>query len=453
MQAGAVDAETTANGSDGLPIGRGDLIQTRKNDTSLGVANRQLWVVQHAAADGALWAVEAGSDRKRERTVRLPAAYVTEHTHLAFASTAYGVQGITAPASHTILTDAMSGAAVYVGMTRGTDENVLHVIAENPAEARQQFIDAVKRDRADRGLTDATQQAAEAVRGLVDDGPVKRVNTEVAALTQQAERAEQRAALWRQAAGALTELYTRQREERDQATRTADSAARQLEGVRGEVAAPLTEQASAALTEWQNADTAQRAARERLRVVGRFGKRRATREHHTAQTVAHDAAQRLTSAWGEPPRWNENETAWVERVTRPRVDTDPRVIEATEQQEAAANAVRSTLEPNDLPRLRIYARIFGIEAVMSNRAAYVAARPHANAENATRTAHRARAEVEALRALTPAEAIHRIEQTRAAEQVAREAADRALNERQRQLASRSRIRDSGPIYDGPSLSR
>lgn len=167
----------------------------------------------------------------------------------------------------------------------------------------------------------------------------------------------------------------------------------------------------------------------------------------------HDAAQRLTSAWGEPPRWNENETAWVERVTRPRVDTDPRVIEATEQQEAAANAVRSTLEPNDLPRLRIYARIFGIEAVMSNRAAYVAARPHANAENATRTAHRARAEVEALRALTPAEAIHRIEQTRAAEQVAREAADRALNERQRQLASRSRIRDSGPIYDGPSLSR
>lgn len=453
VQAEAVDAETTANGSDGLPIGRGDLIQTRKNDTSLGVANRQLWVVQHAADDGALWAVEAGSDRKRERTVRLPAAYVTEHTHLAYASTAYGVQGITAPASHTILTDAMSGAAVYVGMTRGTDQNVLHVIAENPAEARQQFIDAVKRDRADRGLTDATQQAAEAVRGLVDDGPVQIVTTEMAALTQQAEHAEQRAALWRQAAEVLTELYTRQREERDQATRTADSAARQLERVRGEVAAPLTEQASAALAEWQDADTAQRAARERLRIVGRFGKRRATTEHHTTQAYANDAAQRLTSAWGEPPRWNENETAWVERVTRPRVDTDPRVIEATEQQEAAANAVRSTLQPDDRPRLRIYARIFGIEAVMSNRAAYVAARPHANAENATRTAHRARAEVEALRALTPAEAVHRIEQTRAAEQVAREAADRALNERQRQLASRSRIRDSDPIYGGPSLSR
>jgi hypothetical protein len=118
-----VDDQATATGSDGLPIGRGDLIQTRKNDTSLGVANRQLWIVQHVADDGALWAVEAGSDRKREHTVRLPAGYIAEHAHLAYASTAYGVQGITATGSHTILTDSMSGAAVYVGMTRGTDEN------------------------------------------------------------------------------------------------------------------------------------------------------------------------------------------------------------------------------------------------------------------------------------------------------------------------------------------
>lgn len=115
--------------------------------------------------------------------------------------------------------------------------------------------------------------------------------------------------------------------------------------------------------------------------------------------------------------------------------------------------MRSTLQPDDRSCLRIYARIFGIEAVMSNRVAYVDARPHANAENATHSAHRARAEVEPLRSLTPAEAVHRIEQTRAAEQVAREAADRALNEHQRQLASRSRTRDSDPIYGGPSLSR
>ena len=115
------------------------------------------------------------------------------------------MQGVTAKGSHTILSDAMSGAAVYVGMTRGKQENQLHVIAENTADARQQFIDAVERDRADRGLADATQRAAEAVRGLVDDGPVKLVSTEIAARTQQAERAERRAALWRRAADALTD--------------------------------------------------------------------------------------------------------------------------------------------------------------------------------------------------------------------------------------------------------
>lgn len=71
-------------------MGRGDLIQTRKNDTSLGVANRQQWVVQHVEEDGTVWAVEADSERKRERTVRLPAAYVAENAHLAYASTAHG---------------------------------------------------------------------------------------------------------------------------------------------------------------------------------------------------------------------------------------------------------------------------------------------------------------------------------------------------------------------------
>lgn len=452
IHAGAVDDEATVTGSDGLPIGRGDLIQTRKNDTTLGVANRQQWIVQHVETDGTVWAVEAGSGRKREETVRLPAGYVTEHAHLTYASTAYGVQGITATRADTILTGAMSGAAVYVGMTRGKDANLLHIVAENTAEARAQFIDAVARDRADRGLANATQQAVEAVRGLVDDGPVKRVNTEIAALIAKAERAEAQATLWQQAADALTELSARQREERDRARRASGAAAERVEQVRGEVAAPLTEQASAALAEWRDADTKRRTARDRLSMVGRFGKRCATAEHDTAQALARDAEQRLTRAWGEPPRWNENRAAWVERVTRPRIDTDPRVVEATEQHEAVSSAVRKALEPDPWPRLRIYARIFGTDAVAKNQAGYLDACPHANAKNASRTAQHARAEIEVLRSLTPAEAVKRIEQTRATKQAQREAAERALNERQRQLeSSRSHAHDSGPQHRGPSL--
>ena len=100
MAAGLVDDTRTVEGSDGLRIGRGDLTQTHRNDAEVGVANRQAWIVQHVESDGELWVRDAASDRKQQRTVRLPAAYVVEHAHLAYAATAYGVQGLTALESH-----------------------------------------------------------------------------------------------------------------------------------------------------------------------------------------------------------------------------------------------------------------------------------------------------------------------------------------------------------------
>lgn len=47
-------------GSNGLDIGAGDLIQTRKNNSVLQVANRQTWIVQHVEDDGTVWAKETG---------------------------------------------------------------------------------------------------------------------------------------------------------------------------------------------------------------------------------------------------------------------------------------------------------------------------------------------------------------------------------------------------------
>ena len=125
---GLVDDATTTMGRDGLSIGAGDLIQTRRNDTALGVANRQQWIVQRVDPDGSMWVRDAHDERKREHTRHLPAEYIREHTHLFYAATAYGVQGVTALASHTILSDGINGAAVYVGMTRGG--------AERPARHR-----------------------------------------------------------------------------------------------------------------------------------------------------------------------------------------------------------------------------------------------------------------------------------------------------------------------------
>lgn len=70
---GDVDTVVTAAGSDGLSIGRGDLFQTRKNRTDLGVPNRQQWIVQRVEQDGSLWVRDACSGRKREHTLHLPA--------------------------------------------------------------------------------------------------------------------------------------------------------------------------------------------------------------------------------------------------------------------------------------------------------------------------------------------------------------------------------------------
>ena len=209
VEQGVVADPRTASGSDGLSIGAGDLIQTRRNDPRLGVANRQTWTVQQVDADGSLWVREAGTGRRRSAGAHLPADYVAEHAHLSYAVTAYGVQGMTVTASHTLLTDHTSAAAVYVGMTRGRQENLLHVVAENPADAREQFTAAMQRDRADRGLAVATDRAAEAILGLVDDGPAKWVRDEIAALTTRAEAAERTAKRWVHVADLLATPGTR----------------------------------------------------------------------------------------------------------------------------------------------------------------------------------------------------------------------------------------------------
>ncbi len=191
VRAGLVDDARTAEGADGLPIGAGDLIQTRRNDPHVGVANRQTWIVQQVDGDVSLWVRDAATGRIQHRTVHLPAAYVAEHTHLAYATTAYGVQGATAPESHTVLSDGLDAAGIYVGLTRSQDANLLHIVAADLDDAREQFTTALDRDRADRGLTAATARARDATSGLVAGGPIAEVNAARARLTEQVDSAAQ----------------------------------------------------------------------------------------------------------------------------------------------------------------------------------------------------------------------------------------------------------------------
>ncbi|MFK5210461.1 MobF family relaxase [Propionibacterium freudenreichii] len=427
IERGEVDDAVTATGSDGLPIGRGDVIQTRKNDTALGVANRQQWVVQQVTDDGTVYAREVGSGRKNPRTVTLPPEYVAEHAHLSYAATAYGVQGATVTTSHTVLTDATSTAGVYVGMTRGRETNRLHIIADNMAEARAQFVEAMERDPADRGLDHATAQAAEAVRGLVADGPVKLVTEELARLDQEAERARRQAERWEQIATRLDAQRDTHRAEDEQDTAAIQAAKDAAEQVRAEVTGPLVEQAEAEGAAYLAAVEHEAAASARLSTVGRFGRRKARAEHQTTKEQTQTQQARVCDDWGgELPRTRQALPGWAAQAAAQKAEGGPRVADAARAVEAARTGRGATSRRHKQERFALLARELGAEQARDDQFGMRTINPQRAARDALARATLARAEADELRSLPIDDAAQRIKAERAKQQQLRQhAAQRA----------------------------
>ena len=101
----------------------------------------------------------------------LPSSYVRDHVELAYATTAYGAQGMTVPTAHVLVGDHSGASSAYVGMTRGRERNVAHLVAESVEDAQRQWIEVFGRDRADLGPANAARLAADAVER---HGPVVR---------------------------------------------------------------------------------------------------------------------------------------------------------------------------------------------------------------------------------------------------------------------------------------
>ncbi|PJJ63690.1 MobF family relaxase [Compostimonas suwonensis] len=441
--AGLVDDARTASGSDGLSIGAGDVIQTRQNDSDVQVANRQTWTVQAVGQDGTVWAKENGTGRKRQRTVRLLPEYVAEHTHLAYASTAYGVQGATVPGSHTVLSDALDASGVYVGMTRGQETNRLHVVAADVENAREQFVAALERDRADRGLVAATQAAREAVAGLAADGPVRLVNAERARLAQRIERADREASKWEQVVAALTRQREAHRAESDEQREVAAAADARAAEVRAEAAAPLIEQATidgtAYLTGrermWEAQTAHGRAGRLRRRTAGR-----AATEAADTHRATEDAVRRR---WGGLPTGAGGLEPWAERVAGAQADADPRVTE-TRQEAEQAHREQSRLAERHLREST------GLRRKVLGSAAPSAAITRASGWRAR--AEQARLDLAQIEALPVTEAAQYVRDL-----AARAEAERVQAAREKRAAQLGRYRPStdhgrtGPERDAPSL--
>jgi hypothetical protein len=450
VQQGEVADTRTTTGSDGLAIGAGDVIQSRKNDSGLGISNRQTWTVQHVGEDGAVWVREAGSGNKYQRTVALPAQYVTEYTHLAYASTAYGVQGATVGESHTVLSDALDAAGVYVGMTRGRTSNRLHVVAADLDDAREQFANALERDRADRGLAEGTRAAHESVHGLVADGPVSLVNQERVKLTTQIEHADQQAARWEHVTAALDRQRDAHRAEEKLQEEAVTAAGARAEQVRAEIAAPLIEQATVDGTVYLTTRERMWQATTARNRAGRLGRRTAERAAvDDAAGAYHTVEDAVLGRWGGVPQTAVGLPSWAEAVAGRQTEADPRVTEMRKDVEQAHHERRQLADRHLHESAVLHRQLLG--SATPGTASTRAAGWRTRAEQARRDL----AEIEAL-PVTEAAQIVRLRAARA--EAEREAAERVQAARDARAAKLHQFRSPStghgvtrPERDAPGL--
>jgi hypothetical protein len=88
-------------------------------------------------------------------TVRLPVEYVREHVRLGYAATEHGKQGVTVDVAYHLVTGTTTSRGLYVGATRGRDQNQFLVVTDtnDPADARDVLERVVTFDRADTPAT------------------------------------------------------------------------------------------------------------------------------------------------------------------------------------------------------------------------------------------------------------------------------------------------------------
>ena len=405
-------------GSDGLPIGTGDVITTRKNNSALGVTNRQTWTVQGIGSDGTVWAVDNSSPLKHRRSVPLPSSYVSEHVHLGYAATAYGVQGVTTTTAHTLLSEALDASGVYVGMTRARDSNVLHIVAEDLDNAREQFVDALQLDRADRGLQVATADARASVAGLAAVGPVKLVNDERDRLTELIANAEREAARWEHAAGLLAaQAETHAREEasaRDALTRAESH----LAAVRSDIVLSLFAQATADGQAYLDAHAQQDAALDADRSTGRLGRRAAQRRLDAARAEARDARVAALGRWGSVPATGRRAATrdglatWAFGVAHQGADAERLVAHGHQQVAQARGALKQIRWRHRAETEELAIRIYGRRDAASLRAVSGAHRARGRAQRWQQYAHAARADLTRIESLPLGRAVQLIETRR-----------------------------------------
>jgi exodeoxyribonuclease V alpha subunit len=293
---GLIDDIRATSTRAGQRVGSGDRIATRRNDRQLGVANRDTWTVTAVGPDGDLvvtptsdapgsagsGGVTPGGGEQR----MLPRDYVTSYVELAYAATAHGVQGDTVPTAHVVIGEHTGAASAYVGMTRGRTANTAHLVAADLADARDQWIAVLGRDRADLGPGHAAELAAAEAARYAETRPLDQVLADLHQAWEVEQRCTDRLAFWgpqldilrrvvaveADHAGDLARLVTEERRTALAAKRAQDRA----EASARMVAAGADRLRDSVLACWDTErDAARAAARVALDGPGRLRLRRA----------------------------------------------------------------------------------------------------------------------------------------------------------------------------------
>lgn len=236
--------------------------------------------------------------------------------------------------------------------------------------------------------------------GLVDDGPVRLVNAEIADLTERAKRAERAAATWEQIATRLDRQDATHRTEAAASAVAVQEAETQTVRVRAEVVSPLVEHATqdgttylARRSELWEAS----AARDR---AGRFKGRSAQRTVNKARTLADSAQTTARGRWGSVPQTEAGVTAWAQQVVEEHAAAHPRVTAAARAADAARENLAEVRARHERERPALLSQIFGAERMRANGARFENADPHNEATKWQHTAGRLRQELSQLRGLS-----------------------------------------------------
>ncbi len=139
VESGALDTRRSAVGKSGQSLFVGDVVQTRRNDNSSDVENRQNWIVRNITEEHITLVSDSDSTALR----RITREYASSNVHLGYASTVYGVQGETT--DRAIVGPGVDAAGLYVGLTRGRARNDAVVIASTLETAKTELAATMQR--------------------------------------------------------------------------------------------------------------------------------------------------------------------------------------------------------------------------------------------------------------------------------------------------------------------